>query len=115
MRIAGVLCLGLAVLAAAFGLWTLTRPRTSDPAQLVLRAMAPAQLAAAVMLAAGGAVVLAGPPNGAVVVLTICVVGAVGTLAAGSWQAARYAARRQPATGCGGGCECACAPAPGAR
>lgn len=106
MLIAAVLCLGAAVISATFGLWTLLRPRGADSAQLVLRAVAPAQLAAAVMLAAGGVVALAGPPRGAVVVLIISVLGAVGTLAAGSWQGARYAARRPAESGCCGGCAC---------
>lgn len=110
MRIAGVLCLVAAVVALAFGLWSLrSRPGIADPAQLLLRAVAPAQLAAAAMLAAGGAVTLAGPPRGAVPVLVISVLGAVGTLAAGAYQGARYAVRRvpePPASGCCGGCGC---------
>lgn len=109
MLIAGVLWVSAAVISATFGLWTLLRPRTADPAQLVLRAVAPAQLAAAAMLAAGGVVALAGPPRGALVVLVISALGAVGTLAAGSWQGAQYAqyaARRPAETGCGGGCGC---------
>lgn len=101
MLIAGVLCLFGGLASAAFGLWALTRPRTGDP---VLRAMAPTQLAAAVMLAAGGAVALVGPPHGAFVVLLVCVVGAVGTLAAGSWQGARYIIRRETAAACTGSC-----------
>lgn len=106
MLIAGVLCVCAAVGSATFGLRSLLRPRAVDPAQLVLRAVAPAQLAAAAMLAAGGVVALAGPPRAAALVLVISVLGAVGTLAAGSWQGARYAARRPAESGCCGGCGC---------
>jgi hypothetical protein len=36
----------------------------------------------------------------------VCIVGAVGTVAVGSWQSARYALRREAATAppCGGAC-----------
>lgn len=105
MLIVGVLCMCAAVVSAGFGLWALARPRPADPAQLARRAVAPAQLAAALMLAAGGAVALVGPP-GAAAVSAVCVAGAVGTLGAGVWQAARYAARRPATGGCGGGCGC---------
>lgn len=113
MLIAGVLCLCAAVASASLGIWTLTgprtadptRPRTEDPTRLLLRAMAPTQLAAAVMLAAGGVVVLAAPPQTAALVLVLCLTGAVGTVAAGSWQGARFAAQRESAaTACGGDC-----------
>jgi hypothetical protein len=65
--------------------------------------------AAAVMLAAGGTVALAAPQDATLrvvgVCLGVCIVGAVGTVAAGSWQAARYALRRDAsAAGCGGDC-----------
>lgn len=106
MLIAGALCVCAAAISASFGLWALLRPRAADPAQLMLRAVAPAQLAAAAMLGAGGVVALAGPPRGALLVLVISVLGAVGTLAAGSWQSARYAARRPVESGCCGGCGC---------
>jgi hypothetical protein len=67
--------------------------------------MAPTQLAAAVMLAAGGMVALAASPHTALVVLIVCVAGAVGTLATGSWQSARFALRREAAAlSCAGGC-----------
>lgn len=75
--------------------------------QVVLRSVAPTQLAAAAMLAAGGGVALAAEPRISVVVLTVCVLGAVGTVAAGCWQSAKAAARSEAATssgGCGGGC-----------
>ena len=62
-----------------------------------LRAVAPTQLAAAVMLAAGGVVALAASPQTGVLVVIVCVVGAVGTVAAGCWQSARYAAARAEA------------------
>lgn len=56
------------------------------------------------MLASGGAVALAAP-SAAVVVVVTCVAGAVGTVAAGSWQSARYALRRQAVpVQCGGDC-----------
>lgn len=113
MQITGVLLLAAAVASLVFGLRTMVRPRTGDPAQLVRRALAPAQVAAAGMLGAGGAVALAGPAQVAPTVLIICVTGALGTLTVGSWQAARYAARLPVSTGCGGtGCGCnAVAPA----
>lgn len=94
MLIAGVVCLGAAMAAGGAGVWTLTRPPTADPANLVMRATAPAQLGAAAMLAVGGAVALACPPRGVLVVVLVCVIGAVGTLTAASWQSGRYIARR---------------------
>jgi hypothetical protein len=105
MLIAGVLCVCAAVVLAVLGLWSLTRPAAGDTAGLVLRSVAPPQLAAAVMLAAGGAVALAGRQSTALPVVCVCIVGAVGTVAAGSWQTARYALRRDAAAaGCGGSC-----------
>ncbi|CAJ1511244.1 hypothetical protein [[Mycobacterium] burgundiense] len=109
MLIAGVLCLCAAVLSAGFGLWTLTRPAGEDVSQQVRRAVAPTQLAAAVMLAAGAAVALAGLGSTAVVVLIVCVLGAVGTVAAGSWQGARFAVAHAatsppPSDDCAGSC-----------
>ncbi|BBZ11401.1 hypothetical protein [Mycobacterium branderi] len=95
MLIAGLLCMGIAIACAALGLWSLSRPRPGDTAAQVTRSVAPTQLAAAVMLAAGGAVALAGPRPAGGVLVGVCVVGAVGTVAAGSWQSARYALRRQ--------------------
>lgn len=106
MLIAAVLCLAAAVVSTAFGLRTLLRPRGAGSTQLVLRVVAPAQVAAGVMLAAGGVVALAGPPRGAAVVLVISVLGALGTLAAASWQGARYASRPPAPSGCCGGCGC---------
>jgi hypothetical protein len=108
MFIAGVLCMCAAVASAGFGTWSLSHNQTADSAaatQLALRAMAPTQLAAAVMLAAGGMVALAASPHTALVVLIVCVAGAVGTLATGSWQSARFALRREAAApNCTGGC-----------
>lgn len=97
--------MGAAVASAGFGTWWLGRNRDRGPAALALRAMAPTQLAAAVMLAAGGAVALVAAPRTALVVVIACVAGALGTLAAGSWQSARYALRREvAASGCGNDC-----------
>ncbi len=109
MLIAGVLCLCAAIASAGFGLWTLTRPPADDVTAQVRRAVAPTQLAAAVMLAAGGAVALAGQGSTTLVVLIVCVLGAIGTVAAGSWQGARFvvahaAAAPPPTDDCAGSC-----------
>ncbi|ORV91957.1 hypothetical protein AWC11_09740 [Mycobacterium interjectum] len=107
MLIAGLVCMCAAVASAGFGTWSLAHNQTVDgaTAQLALRAMAPTQLAAAVMLAAGGTVALAASPHTALVVLIVCVAGALGTLATGSWQSARFALSREAASaGCAGGC-----------
>ena len=112
MLIAGVLCLCAALATAALGLWTLSRPHSADPAHLVRRAIAPTQLAAAVMLGAGGTVALAGGAQTGLLVLIVCVLGAVGTVAAGSWQAARFAvehaAEPAPCGGCCASCSLSC-------
>ena len=105
--IAGVLCMCAAVASAGFGTWSLSRNQVVDTSALALRALAPTQLAAAIMLAAGGAVALAASPHTALVVVIVCVLGALGTLAAGSWQSARFALRREAAdapAGCAGAC-----------
>jgi hypothetical protein len=104
MLIAGVLCLCAAVVMAGRGLWSLSRPVSGDTTRVVMRMVAPPQLAAAVMLAAGGTVALAAPGAAALPVVGVCIAGAVGTVGAGAWQSARYALRRQPAS-----CEGACA------
>jgi hypothetical protein len=109
MLIAGVLFVCAAVVMAARALWLLSRSVAPDTTQAVMRTVAPPQLAAAVMLAAGGAVAIAAPRDAALPVVGICVgvciVGAVGTVAAGSWQSARYALRRKaPSADCGGAC-----------
>lgn len=108
MLIAGVLCMGAAMASAGFGAWSLVHHQDVGATALALRAMAPTQLAAAVMLAAGGAVALAAVPQTALVVLIVCVAGALGTLAAGSWQSARFASRQEAraaaASACAGEC-----------
>jgi hypothetical protein len=105
MLIAGVLCMCAAVASAGFGTWSLSHYQSVDTTALALRAMAPTQLAAAVMLAASGVVALAASPHTALVVLIVCVAGALGTLAAGSWESARFALRQEAvAAGCGGNC-----------
>ncbi len=111
MLIAGALSLCAAVVAAALGLWTLSRPRSSGLADQVRRSVAPIQLAAALMLAAGGVVAIAAPAQTGLLALIVCVVGAFGTVAAGSWQGARFVvagdevAHADAATGdCAGSC-----------
>lgn len=105
MLIAGVLCLCAAIVPGARGLRTLSKPAVADNSQLLMRSIAPTQLAAAVMLAAGGAVALAAPGPAAVLLVGVCVVGAVGTIGVGSWQSARYALRREAAVAdCAGDC-----------
>ncbi|ASW88487.1 hypothetical protein [Mycobacterium marseillense] len=105
MLIAGVLCMCASVASAGFGTWSLAHNRNFGATALALRAMAPTQLAAAVMLGAGGVVALAAVPHTALVVLIVCVAGALGTLAAGSWQSARFALRQEEAApACAGSC-----------
>jgi hypothetical protein len=114
MLIAAVLCLCTAVATAGLGLWLLSRPRAADPVRQVLRAVAPTQLAAAVMLTAGGVVALSAHPQTGLLVVVVCVVGAVATVAAGCWQSAKAVAasaaqstgvaRPSGAVGCGGAC-----------
>ncbi|MCI4674033.1 hypothetical protein [Candidatus Mycolicibacterium alkanivorans] len=105
MFLAGVVCLFLAVLVGGSGVWTLSRPAGADLTAQVMRAVAPTQVAAGGMLAAGGAAALAAPASIALTVLILCAVGAVGTVAAGSWQGARFAARKQTASSsCAGSC-----------
>ena len=102
MLIAAVLCLCAAVATAAVGLWLLTRPHSGDYVRLVLRAVAPTQLAAAVMLAAGGVVALSTRPETGLLVVIVCVVGAVSTVAAGCWQSAKAVARGQAGSAAAG-------------
>jgi len=102
--IAAVLCLCAAVATAALGLGSLARPPIGDPVREVLRAVAPTQLAAAVMLTAGGIVALSTTPSTGVFVLVVCVVGAVGTVAAGCYQSAKVVAQREAAATCAGAC-----------
>lgn len=113
MVVGAVVCLGLAVLIGGSGLWTLTRTPAIDLTGQVLRAVAPTQVAAAVMLAAAGIVALAAPPNIGLIGLVAGLIGAIGTIAAGSWQGARYAAAQGRTGGCGsadgcGGCAKVC-------
>jgi hypothetical protein len=72
-----------------------------------MRSVAPPQLAAATMLAAAGAVALAAPPATALTVVCVCIVGAIATIAAGSYQTARFALRQEQAAV--GSCGAACA------
>ncbi len=111
MLIAAVLCLCAAVATAALGGWLLTRPQSADFTRQVLRGVAPTQLAAAVMLAAGGAAALSAPAQTGLLVVIVCIVGAVATVGAGCWQAAKVVARRQAegAGGLRGDCGGACA------
>ncbi|AEV72407.1 hypothetical protein MycrhN_1796 [Mycolicibacterium rhodesiae NBB3] len=110
MSIVAVICWCAAVAFAGFGVWLLTRPRSADPARAVLRGVAPTQLAAAAMLASGGTAALSSHPDTALVVVVVCVIGAVGTIAAGCWQAAKVLAIRQPSPSAGiGDCGNACA------
>ena len=108
MLIAGVLCVCLAVLMAGSGCghWRAPQLTAADTAALVMRSVAPPQLAAAIMLAAGGAVALAGRHGTALPVVIVCIIGAIGTVAAGSWQTARFALRHEEAAAaaCGGSC-----------
>src|ERR1700753_2768263 len=105
MLIAGVLRVGAAVVMPVLGLRALVRPVGTGTAGVIMRSVAPPQLAGAIMLAAGGAVALAAPVATALPVICVCVAGALGTVAAGSYQPARYALRREEAEPtCGGSC-----------
>jgi hypothetical protein len=105
MLIAGVLCVCVAALMAVLGLRSLARPAGADPAALVMRSVAPPQLAAAIMLAAGGVVALGAQHGTGLPVVIVCILGAIGTVAAGSWQSARFALRHEEvAAACAGSC-----------
>ena len=113
MLFAAVGCLLAAVATAALGGWTLSRPRSADMLRQVLRAVAPTQLAAAAMLTVAGVVALSSQPDTGVVVVIVCVLGAIGTVAVGCWQSAKFVVAKTgmaPAcagatAGCGtGGC-----------
>lgn len=107
MLIAGVLCLLAAVVSAAVGATALARPHSDDKARQVLRSLAPTQLAAAAILGAGGLVALVSQPALGLPVLIVCVLGALATIGAGSFQGARYVAAaeaRADTGGCGGAC-----------
>lgn len=104
MLIAAVLSLCAAVATGAVGLWLLTRPHTGDPVRQALRTVAPTQLAAAAMLAAGGLVAASGRLHTGMLVLIVCVVGAVSTIAVGCWQTAKVVAQKDAAESCGKAC-----------
>lgn len=107
MLIAAVLSLCAAVATAVVGLRLLTRPAPADTGGQLMRAMAPTQLAAAAMLTVGGVVGLTTTPQTGWVVLIVCIIGAVGTVAAGSWQSAKAGAQvmaAQSAASCGTAC-----------
>ncbi|RDH75674.1 hypothetical protein DVS77_25680 [Mycolicibacterium moriokaense] len=116
MLVAAVGCLLAAFATAALGVWTLTRPRSADMVRQVLRAVAPTQLAAAAMLTVAGVVALSSQPETGLVVLLVCVIGAVATVAAGCWQSAKFVAARagagascaSPAGGCAAGACATC-------
>jgi hypothetical protein len=57
-----------------------------------------------VMLTAGGVAALSARPQTGLLVVVVCVLGAVGTVAAGCWQSAKVVARQEAAVGCGGAC-----------
>ena len=107
MVVGALLSICLAVLIAGSGLRTLVRRSSVDVTGQVLRAVAPTQIAAAVMLAAGGIAALAAPAPIGLIGLLIGAVGAISTIGAGSWRAARYAAQRQVASTCGSAEGCA--------
>jgi hypothetical protein len=107
MLFAAVGCLLAAVASAALGGWTLTRPRSADMVRQVLRAVAPTQLAAAAMLTVAGVVALSARPQTGVVVVIVCVIGAIATVAAGCWQSAKFVAAGAGATpACAGSSAC---------
>lgn len=111
MLVAAVLSLCAAVVTAALGVWSLTRRPSTDYVQQVLRAVAPTQLAAALMLGAGGVVALSAPSPTGLVILAVCIAGALGTVAAGCWQSAKAVTRenaRQAAPAAAGVCGSAC-------
>ncbi len=115
MLFAAVGCLLAAVATAALGGWALSRPRSADMVRQVLRAVAPTQLAAAAMLTVAGVVALSARPETGVVVVIVCVIGAVATIAAGCWQSAKFVAAGAGAapactgaSACGGGACATC-------
>ncbi|HEX9833993.1 MAG TPA: hypothetical protein VGA66_13105 [Mycobacterium sp.] len=112
MFIVAVLCWCAALVLAGLGAWLLGVPAPADPKRQVLRGVAPTQLAAAAMFASAGTVALSSRPDTALVVVVVCVIGAVSTVAAGCWQAAKVIATREATgrapdslgDGCGGAC-----------
>ena len=106
MFFAAVVCLCAAAATATVGSWTLSRPRSGDVVRQVLRAAAPTQLAAAAMLAVAGVVALSSQRETGVLVVIVCVVGAIATVAAGCWQSAKFfAARAGAPSACAGASE----------
>ncbi len=116
MLFAAVGCLCAAAATAALGVWTLTRPSSADVVRQVLRAVAPTQLAAAAMLTVAGVVALSSQPQTGLVVVIVCVGGAIATVAAGCWQSAKFVATRAgtpsacgaASSGCGSGACATC-------
>jgi hypothetical protein len=113
MFVVAVLCWCAAFVFVGFGGWLLGVRAPADPKGQVLRGVAPTQLAAAAMLASAGTVALSSRPDTALLVVVVCVVGAVSTVAAGCWQAAKVLAGKESvgwtagvatAEGCGGAC-----------
>lgn len=100
MLIAGVLCLVAGVLAAVAAIRN-QRVRSGHEAP-IRQALAPTQFAGAGLLVVGGIAALARPES-TLLVLIGCVVGALATIAAGSWRAARIAVTEPQSAG-GGGC-----------
>ena len=107
MVVGAVLSLVLAVLIGGSGLWTLARRSGVDLTGQVLRAVAPTQVAGAVMLFAGGIAALTAPARIGLGGLIIAAIGAISTIGAGSWRAARYVARQQRTADCGSADGCA--------
>ena len=107
MLIAALLCFCAAAVSAGFGARALMRPEPATGVQQALRVLAPTQFAAAVMLAAGGVVAVSARPATGLLVLIVCVLGAISTVGAGAAQGARFLqveARRKSASACGGSC-----------
>jgi hypothetical protein len=100
MVIGAVLSLVLAGLIGGSGLWTLARRSGVDLTGQVLRAVAPTQVA-------GGIAALAAPARIGLGGLIIAAIGAISTIGAGSWRAARYVARQQRTADCGSADGCA--------
>src|SRR6201995_3009862 len=97
MLIAGVLCVSAAVVMAVLGLRSLVRPVGTGTVGVIMRSVAPPQLARASMLVAGGAVALVAPVSTALSVICVCVVAALDTEASSSYQTAPYARLREEA------------------
>jgi hypothetical protein len=55
-------------------------------------------------LGAGGTVALVAAPSTGLIVMIVCILGSLGTIAAGSWQGARFVSRQTEAPSCGGSC-----------